>query len=296
MAIIFSEKCLGYDFGKINYVSKEHPENPSRIGSTYKILLEHMFKFSTPKKADERDILLVHSKKHVENIRKGTFYDEDTPFIRGIYGYSSLAVGAAIQASEIALKNGKSFSLMRPPGHHASRETAAGFCYFNNVAVASAKLLKEKKIGKIAILDTDLHHGNGTEAIFLGREDVLYTSLHLYPAYPWTGKEPLENSINFPLGRGTDENQYLKCLEDALTCIYDFKPEIIAVSAGFDTYKDDPIEKDDRGNSAFLLELDSFRKIGQKIKALNLPTFAVMEGGYSDKVGECVYEFISGME
>lgn len=294
MAIIFSEKCLEYDFGKINYVNKEHPEKPSRIGSAYKILLESMYKFSTPKKADERDLLLVHSKKHVENIRKGregTFYDEDTPFIRGIYGYSSLAAGAAIQASEIALKNGKSFSLMRPPGHHASRETAAGFCYFNNVAVASAKLLKEKKIGKIAILDTDLHHGNGTEAIFLGRKDVLYTSLHLYPAYPWTGKEPLENSINFPLGRGTDENQYLKYLEDALSCISDFKPEMLAVSAGFDTYREDPIEK-----NAFLLEIESFRKIGQKIRNINLPTFCVMEGGYSGKVGECLYEFLQGFE
>ena len=300
MKIVFLEKCLEYDLGKGNYENEEHPEKPARISSACKILDERGYNFLGAEKAKEKDLLLVHTPKHVRGIKYGGFYDEDTPFIKGICDYAAFAVGGAIKASEAALNGENSFSLMRPPGHHASSKRASGFCYFNNVAVSSKKLLAEKKIGKIAILDTDLHHGNGTQNIFAGRKNVLYTSLHLGNAYPFTGSQfgnqEFSNCFNFPLARNTDEKKYLKSLEDALNCIYDFKPEILAVSAGFDTYKDDPIEKDDRGNSAFLLELDSFRKIGQKIKALNLPTFAVMEGGYSDKVGECVYEFISGME
>jgi acetoin utilization deacetylase AcuC-like enzyme len=287
MEIIFSEKCLGYDLG-------EHPEKPFRIDSAYKILAERGYDFFNAEKAAEKDLLLVHTQEHLRKVRKedkDNEDDEDTPFVKGIYDYAALAVGGAIRASEMALDGRNSFSLMRPPGHHASKERASGFCYFNNIAVASKKLLNGKKIGKIAILDTDLHHGNGTEAIFLGQKDMLYASLHLYPAYPGTGKKHLQNSFNFPLARNTDEKRYLKSLEDALSIISDFKPEILAVSAGFDTYKDDPIE-----SRAFLLELDSFRKIGQKIKNLNLPTFSVMEGGYSKMVGECVYEFISGME
>ncbi len=291
MKIVFSEKCLEYDLGKGNYENEEHPEKPARISSACKILDERGYDFLGAEKAKEKDLLLVHTPKHLKDVKYGSIHDKDTPFIKGIYDYAALAAGGAVKASEVALNGENSFSLMRPPGHHASSERASGFCYFNNVAVSSKKLLAEKKIGKIAILDTDLHHGNGTQNIFADRKNVLYTSLHLGNAYPFTGNADLSNCFNFPLARSTDEKKYLKSLEDALSCIYDFKPEILAVSAGFDTYKDDPIE-----SRAFLLELDSFRKIGQKIKALNIPTFSVMEGGYSDKVGECVYEFISGME
>lgn len=226
-------------------------------------------------------------------------------FFEGMYDYAALAAGSAIKAGEIALNGKKSFSLMRPPGHHASQAKAAGFCYFNNIAVASAKLLKEKRIGKIAILDIDLHHGNGTEAVFSNNGNVLYTSLHLYPAYPGTGAGHLKNSFNFPLPKGTEETQYLKSLEDALSRVHDFKPDILAVSAGFDTYKKDPVENDavliDFGcypaeHKGLALDIGSYRKIGEKINGLNIRTFSVLEGGYSDKVGECIYEFISGLD
>ncbi|MFN3301854.1 MAG: histone deacetylase, partial [Patescibacteria group bacterium] len=176
-----------------------------------------------------------------------------------------------------------SFSLMRPPGHHAGKDFCGGFCYFNNLAIAVAKFLKKDK--KVAILDIDCHHGNGTEDIFLGKNNVLYISLHESPLYPGTGLESRFNCLNFPLPPRTQEKEYLQTLEIALEKISQFKPNLLAISAGFDTYKKDPL-------TYFGLEIDSYQKIGEKIAQLNLPTFSVLEGGYSQSLPLCLYNFI----
>lgn len=282
MKIIFSKTCLEYG-------QEGHPENPERVAKAYKFLKDKGYKFIEAKPCSEKDLLLVHSQKLIDSVKHGTFIDFDTPVLPNIYEYAKLSAGAAIQAAELASQGEEAFSLTRPPGHHASCNNVGGFCYFNNIAVAVAKLLKEKKTEKIAILDIDVHHGNGVQDIFSGNKQVLYISLHQYPLYPGTGLENKINCINFPLPAETEEKEYIKNLKQGLSYIKNFKPDMLAISAGFDTYKEEIL-------ASFKLEIKDYRKIAQEIKKLNLPCFAVLEGGYTDKLGHCVYEFLQGME
>jgi acetoin utilization deacetylase AcuC-like enzyme len=280
MKIIYSAKCL-------EYYSPGHPESPTRVEDSYQFLKDKNFEFIEPSAAQENDLLLVHSQSLIDQVKNDKFSDADTPNLKGIFDYALLSAGGALRAMEIALTGEKSFSLMRPPGHHAGRKQLGGFCYFNNLAVAVAKALE--KVGKVAILDIDCHHGNGTEDIFLGKSNVLYVSLHQSPLYPGTGLRSQFNCINFPLPAGTDESFYLGTIDQALKKISDFSPKLLAISAGFDTYQKDPITSLD-------LAIDSYRKIGQKIATLNLPIFAVLEGGYSSDLPQCLFNFLSGLE
>lgn len=316
MIIIYSPKCLEY--GEVG-----HPESPVRVGDSYQFLKEKNFEFVEPEPAQEKDLLLVHTKRLVEEVKNERILDLDTPNIKGIFNYALLSVGGALRAMEMALRGKISFSLMRPPGHHAGRDFCGGFCYFNNLAVAVAKALEKvnpvrkngflnqtvssKKgsklylsqtppearfsngVKKAAILDIDCHHGNGTEDIFLGKNNVLYVSLHQSPLYPGTGLRSQFNCLNFPLPAGTNEKECLKTLDIALEKISNFSPNILAISAGFDTYKKDPITN-------LNLETESYQKIGERIAKLNLPTFAALEGGYSSDLPQCIYNFLLGLE
>lgn len=279
MRIIFSKKCLEYQ-------SYGHPESPQRIKFAHDFLEGKGYAFIEAKSCQEKDILRVHSRKLVKQIKEGALQCPDTPNLEGIFEYAKLSCGAAIQALEFALDNEKTFSLMRPPGHHADRDTAMGFCYFNNIAVAVTKVLD--KVERIAILDIDCHHGNGTQDIFLGEERVLYLSLHQSPLYPGTGLKSLSNCLNFPLPAATSEKVYLNALRVAIEEIKRFGPEIIGVSCGFDTYKDDPLTN-------LNLEKDSYFKIAELISSLNKPFFSVLEGGYKiPELGECVEQYLKG--
>ena len=188
---------------------------------------------------------------------------------------------------ELALKGETAFSLMRPPGHHAGRDFLGGFCYFNNLAIAVAKVLPKYK--SAAILDIDVHHGDGTQDIFLGKKNVFYCSIHQSPFFPGTGLASEKNCLNFPLPAGTGETEYLKYLDKILEEIKKFKPGLLAVSAGFDTYEFDPL-------AGLKLKKESYTKIGKMIKGVGLPTFFVLEGGYSEDLGELVGNLISGIE
>jgi len=281
MKIIFSALCLEYG-------SAGHPESPQRVRLAAEFLKQKGFEFIAPSPCKEEEILLAHSKALLEKVKSGQFFDADTPNIPNIFEYASLSAGAAIKAQEICLTEKiNAFSLMRPPGHHASRDNLGGFCYFNNIAIATSKALK--KIKKAAILDLDCHHGNGTQDIFLGEERLLYVSLHQSPLYPGTGLKSEKNCLNYPLPPNTEEDIYLDTLKEALAKIKDFQPEILGISLGFDTCKNDPLTN-------FNLEISSYRRIGERIAELNTPGFAVLEGGYSDRIGECLYEFILGWE
>ena len=212
----------------------------------------------------------------------------ETPNIKGIYYYARLSAGGAIKAMKISLKEGVSFSLMRPPGHHAGRKTFEGFCYFNNIAIAVKKALKTG-LNKVAILDIDAHHGQGTQEIFMGDPHVIYISLHQYGfIYPGTGRHSEKNAYNFPLPAGTDEKEYIEKLLVGIDKIREFDPDLIAVSAGFDTYEGDPL-------TSLNLKVKTYEKIGKIIAELDKPRFAVLEGGYSiEKIPLCVCEFLKG--
>jgi len=282
MKIIFSQECL-------KYIRKGHPESPERVKRAYE-LLKDKYPFVKANQCSDKELLLCHSLAHVNSVKEGAFSDADTPNFLDILEYAKLSAGAAIQAAELALVGEKAFSLMRPPGHHASASSGPqGFCYFNNIAIAVSKMLKEKKVKKAAILDIDVHHGNGTQDIFLGNDKVLYISLHQSPLYPETGLVSEKNCINYPLPSGTSEQEYLDVLEKALEKIQEFNPDILGISAGFDTFKEDPL-------ASLQLEIESYEKIGKMINSCNINTFAVLEGGYSSRLGECIHAFLKGIE
>jgi len=278
--IFFSNKCLEYS-------QAGHPESPNRVRATYHYLKEKGFELIEPAPCDDKDILLAHASELLDEVKKGNFFDMDTPALPNIYEYARLAAGSAINAASLSLKGEKTFSLMRPPGHHAARRHLGGFCYFNNIAIASLNI--KEKIGKIAIIDFDCHHGNGTEDIFWGRKDFLYLSLHQSPLYPGTGLVSRENCINYPLPAYTTPEEYLLVFKEGIKQVSHFKPDLLAISAGFDTYKLDPI-------TSLSLEKDTYREIGRMLSNLKKPLFAVLEGGYSRDMPECIYQFLIGLE
>jgi len=276
--ILYSPKCIEYE-------SPDHPESPLRLSSSFEFLEKKGFRFKEPVPCQEKDILTVHSQTLVDSVKNRDFFDPDTPVLENIYEYACLSAGASIEAAQLALKGIRAFSLMRPPGHHATRNNLGGFCYFNNIAIAVTKVLDS--LDKVAILDIDVHHGNGTQDIFLGNNKVLYISLHQSPLYPGSGLSSEKNCLNFPLSAGTSEKEYLKVLEEALNKINEFCPQLLAISAGFDTYKLDPL-------ASLGLDLDSYRQIGQLISEIKVLSFCVLEGGYSSRLGECIYNFLTG--
>jgi acetoin utilization deacetylase AcuC-like enzyme len=189
------------------------------------------------------------------------------------------------------------FALCRPPGHHAARASAAGYCYINNAAVAAQAFL-DQGAARVAILDVDYHHGNGTQGIFYERADVLCVSLHADPAddYPFylgyrdeTGAGPGEGcNLNYPLALGTDYKGWVAALEDGLTHIRRYGPDAVVVSLGVDTFAGDPI-------SQFRLHSPDFTDMGARISSLKLPTLFVMEGGYAvDEIGLNVTNVLTG--
>jgi len=279
MKIIFSKKCLEYG-------EPGHPESPQRVELTHKHLKECGYESLQPNLAKDEDILSVHTKGLLRTVKSGQIFDIDTPSLPHIFDYAKLSVGSAIDAAELALKGENAFSLMRPPGHHATKNSVGGFCYFNNIAIAVQKTLGS--IDRVAIIDIDCHHGNGTEHIFLGNQKVLYLSLHQTPLYPGTGLHSEKNCLNFPLLPGTDEKEYLEKLNQGLENVAEFDPVLIGISAGFDTYKGDPITN-------LNLEVGSYRKIAKLINEIKKPLFIVLEGGYSKEMPECAYQFLLGI-
>lgn len=289
MRIVFSARCLEYG-------ERGHPESPERVYNTYRLLRKRGFEFIEPEPCGEDDLLLVHSRDLIERIRNGNLNDPDTPNIPRIYYYARLSAGGALKAMELAVDGEPAFSLMRPPGHHVGRNGRAlgapslGFCYFNNIAIACAKAIDSLGVKRVAIIDIDCHHGNGTQEIFLGNERVLFISLHKFGFfYPGTGAVSEGNCLNYPLGWRTTENEYMRTLRSALREAEEFRPDLIAVSAGFDTYKFDPV-------GGLGLSEGAYETIGRMISSLGRKIFLVLEGGYSEGMPKCVYNLLSGLE
>ena len=271
MKIVFSEECL-------KYASPGHPESPERVRLAYEYLIDR-FEFVGASPASVADILLVHSEEHLRRLKNLDFFDFDSPPYPDIYKYASISAGAAITAAK---ENG--FSLTRPPGHHAGRSSIAGFCYLNNIAIAVKKLSK-----KTLIVDIDGHHGNGTEAIFVGDPKVVYVSLHRSPLYPGTGLQSQNNCYNYPLPGFCGDEVYLETLEKALGSIELSGLEQVAISAGFDAHESDPL-------ASLGLSRQAYRKIGESIAKLGLPVFAILEGGYDGtELGPNIEQLLQGL-
>jgi len=271
-----------------HYGASGHPEAPFRVARTAERLTAAGHKIEKPVvQALPEDVALLHWPDHFERVRAGDFDDPDTPPYPGIAEIALISLSGAFSAADAASAGQPAFSLMRPPGHHAGKSRVAGFCFFNNLALSCARLLRDQHAHRIAIADVDVHHGDGTQELVLGRADILFCSLHQSPLYPGTGLESAKNCLNFPLPPGTGEADYLKALERGLGALLDFKPDVLAVSAGFDTYRECPIAQ-------LRLEKGSYRRVGAMLAQTRLKRFAVLEGGYAEDLPVLVENFLDG--
>ncbi|MEK7858472.1 MAG: histone deacetylase [Elusimicrobiota bacterium] len=276
------------DLATATYGAPGHPEAPFRVIRSHARLISAGHKVEKPlEEATGSDVALLHGVKHFHKLQKGSYSDPDTPLHPGIVPVALISLAGALSAAKTAAAGEPALSLMRPPGHHAGKDRVSGFCYFNNAALACEKLKVEKQAARIAILDIDVHHGDGTQELTLGREGYFFASLHQVPLYPGTGLDSVGNCRNYPLAPGTDEGPYLKKLEEVLRLMLDFKPDVLAVSAGFDTYKEDPIAQ-------LKLTKQSYTRIGSLIAQTKLRRFAVLEGGYAEDLPILVENFLEG--
>jgi acetoin utilization deacetylase AcuC-like enzyme len=285
MKIIVDEQCTGYS-------QPSHPERPARITRTIEKLrsqTELPITWTMPGPSDEQAILRAHEPGHVASLNGPEDFDSDTPYHPGIADFARSSVGAALEALRCARAGESVFSLMRPPGHHATRTRAMGFCYLNNIAIATLEALATG-VKRVAVYDFDVHHGNGTEDILLNREGAAFFSVHQSPCYPGTGTGNVGNNcFNFPVLPYAPREEYRRALAGALNGLVRFKPGLVAVSAGFDAYVRDPLAQG-------TLEEEDFYWIGQSLRSLGLPVFSLLEGGYSKDLPELILAYLKGIE
>ena len=231
-------------------------------------------------------LLRAHTVSHVEEVKSAADnFDADTAAYPDIYDHAARAAGASVDVARAALSGQPAFSLMRPPGHHATRDRAMGFCYFGNVAVAALEML-EKGAERVAIWDFDAHHGNGTEEIVANNPRIAFASIHQFPGYPGTGTRSFANIHNYPVAPLTPRAKHVGEARRALDQLAAFKPDLLLVSAGFDAYADDPITQ-------MTLEPADFATFGQWVREMNIPAGAILEGGYSDELPELIDAFLT---
>jgi acetoin utilization deacetylase AcuC-like enzyme len=285
MKIITDEHCTGYS-------RPGHPERPERILGTLAKLrgqTELPITWSPPGPAEDAAILRAHTPELLARLSVLEDFDEDTPAYPNLVDYARASVGAALEALRSARAGETVFCLMRPPGHHATRNRAMGFCYLNNMAIAALEAVATG-VKRVAVLDFDVHHGNGTEAILLDSPNAAYLSIHQFPCYPGTGTRNVGNNcLNYPVLPQTTRGDYLHVLASALEQLQKLKPTLIGVSAGFDAYVRDPLAQG-------TLEAEDFYWLGQSLRKLGVPLFSLLEGGYSIDLPDLILAYLKGLE
>ncbi|MBD1166578.1 histone deacetylase family protein [Pelagibacterales bacterium SAG-MED07] len=273
-----------------------HPEKIDRVSvviDNFKKLDNKKLIWKKPNKFEISFLIKTHTSNYIDQVNKSfpkkgyNILDGDTIVSPGSKDASKDAVGSIITAIDgVQNKEFKNaFCAVRPPGHHAEKEKAMGFCIFNNVAVGANYLIEKYKYNKIAIIDFDVHHGNGTQDIFYDNEKVLFISTHQYPYYPGSGSEKekgnFNNVLNIPLEAGTSAEKYLNAYENVLNKVREFKPEFLLFSAGFDAHIDDPLAQ-------LQLSSEDFYKITKRTLEISKPfcngnVVSILEGGYDLK-------------
>lgn len=285
MKIVTDERCL--DFSRPG-----HPERPGRVSRTIERLRSLKgipLTWIGPEDVSEAAILRAHSPGLLTRLEVEMDFDADTPYHPDIASHARRSVGGALAVLAAARAGEHAFSLMRPPGHHATREASMGFCYLNSIAIAVLEALAAG-VKKIAVLDFDVHHGNGTEDILLGRSGAAFYSIHEFPCYPNTGGSDVgDNCFNFPVAPGTARADYRRVLSRAIEGIGKFGPDLLAVSAGFDAYARDPLAQE-------TLEAEDFHWLGESIRRLGIPSFNILEGGYSSDLPELIIAYLKGLD
>ncbi len=289
VALVWHPDCLKHDSGS------GHPERPERLTAIRQAVLSATGLTVTEVSAEpagEDTLRLVHPREHIDHVHRvcasgGGYIDPDTHVGPDSFRAALLAAGAACRAVDLALGGTPAFALCRPPGHHARPGAAMGFCLFNNVAIAVRYAQRDRGIVRAAIVDWDAHHGNGTEEVFYEDADVLYVSLHQQPLYPGTGNSAdkgagaaIGATVNIPMSPGTSAEQYLDRFRNVvLPAVREFEPELVVVSAGYDSHRRDPLANLD-------LTADAYREMAGELASLTAERHRerslalCLEGGY----------------
>ncbi len=296
ISIIYSDEFLLHDTGSF------HPERPERLTAIVEGLKNvswaDRLQWHKPTPVEIRDEVItliqqIHSPEYLSYVKRisakgGGVLDADTPVSTQSYEVALLAVSAWLDGVDRTLKSGKpSFIVARPPGHHACKNQAMGFCIFSNAAIAAHYALGQKGIDRVAILDWDVHHGNGTQDIIEGNPRIAYCSLHQSPCYPYTGERKEKglhnNVLNIPLSPGCRVKEYESAFQnEVLPFLRNFQPSLLIISAGYDATEADLLAK-------MNLQPGDYGLFTQYLQSLNCPMLFGLEGGYDlDAISEAV--------
>ena len=286
-AFITHADCLKHDMGA------HHPERPARLTAIEDQLIasgvgQYLTRYEAPLATDEQ-LARVHPPDYVRAIRDaaphaGTVHlDPDTAMNPWTLQAALRAAGAAVLAVDLVLekKVTSAFCAVRPPGHHACRARPMGFCIFNNVAVAARHALHQHGLERVAIIDFDVHHGNGTEDIFEGDDNVLMASTFQHPFYPYSGTDdPARNMVNVPLAAGAGSREFREAVREAwIPALHDFSPQLIVFSAGFDAHAEDEMAMLRFSDADYAWVTDQLKAVADKHAGGRM--VSMLEGGYA---------------